>query len=45
MPKDYFDSLEETVYLLRSPANAQCLTESLERVRRGKYTERELIED
>lgn len=45
MPKDYFDSLEETAYLLSSPANARRLAESIEQLRRGEVTERRLIED
>ena len=39
-----YDAMEETAYLLRSPANAQLLLESLAQARRGEYEEHELIE-
>ncbi|AOW93711.1 hypothetical protein BFN03_16525 [Rhodococcus sp. WMMA185] len=45
MPKDYFDSLEETAYLLRSPANAERLRRAYEASLRGEFVERELIEE
>lgn len=38
-------SIQETAYLLRSPANAKRLLESIERIERGSYRERELIDD
>lgn len=37
-----YDSLQETAYLLRVPANARYLLESLEQARRGQTTERDL---
>lgn len=37
-----WDSLAETDYLLRSPANAKRLMESLAQARRGEVTEHEL---
>jgi antitoxin YefM len=40
--KEDWDSMQETAYLLRSPANAARLTAALERARRGRYDEHEL---
>jgi antitoxin YefM len=37
-------SMEETLYLLRSPANARELLASIQELDAGKGTERELIE-
>jgi len=45
MSQEQYDSLMETMYLLRSPANASHLAQSIENLRRGKSTERSLIED
>lgn len=42
---DYYASLQETAYLMRSPANARRLFDALERVNAGDVTEHELIED
>lgn len=39
-----FQSLEETAYLLRSPANAARLLSAAARLNAGEGTERELIE-
>ncbi len=39
-----YRALEETAYLLRSPANAQRLLESIEQLESGKGKIRELIE-
>jgi antitoxin YefM len=39
-----FESMRETNYLLRSPANAQRLCESIEELNAGKGVERELAE-
>ena len=39
-----YQSMEETAYLLRSPANAWHLLESIAELEAGKGTERELIE-
>ncbi|WP_273393531.1 YoeB-YefM toxin-antitoxin system antitoxin YefM [Actinobacillus porcinus] len=44
MSLSHFRSLEETAYLLRSPANAQKLFLSIEQLRQGKGTSRELAE-
>ena len=39
-----YQAMEETTYLLRSPANALNLLESIEALEEGKGIERELIE-
>ncbi len=39
-----YEALEETAYLLRSPANAKRLVESIEELENGQAVERELIE-
>ena len=39
-----YQSMEETAYLLRSPANSRHLLESIAELEAGKGTERELIE-
>lgn len=44
MSQDYFDSLMETVHLLRSPANVAHLERSIVQLRKGKVTER-VIDD
>lgn len=38
-----YDALEETAYLLRVPANAQHLLESLTQAREGPREERDLV--
>jgi antitoxin YefM len=38
-----WNSIQETNYLLRNPANARRLMESLERARRGDFQEHELV--
>lgn len=45
MSLDYYNSLMETVYLLRSPENAAHLARSIEQYRAGKTTVRELADD
>lgn len=40
--KEDWDSMEETAYLLRSPANARRLAAAMERASRGEYGEHEL---
>ena len=42
MAVDDYRALEETAYLLRSPANVRRLLESLEQARAGEVEEREL---
>jgi len=44
MSLDSFNSLMETVHLLRSPANAEHLARSIEQYRRGEAQERSLID-
>lgn len=45
MSLDDYNALEETAYLLRSPANAQRLIESVEQLRSGRGEARELALD
>ena len=45
MSLDYYNSLMETVHLLRSPANAEHLNKSITQYKEGKTTERELVDD
>jgi antitoxin YefM len=42
MSLEEYESLQETAYLLRSPANAKRLLESLDQVKKGKVKERKL---
>lgn len=44
MSLEDFEAWQETDYLLRSPANAQRLSESITQDRRGHATERTLID-
>lgn len=44
MSLEDFEALQETAYLLRSPANARRLLESIAELERGGGTERELSE-
>lgn len=44
MSLDDFESLQETVYLLRSPKNAQRLLESIAELEEGKGVERKISE-
>lgn len=44
MSQEYFESLMETVHLLKSPANAEHLSQSIEQYRSGKTVEKALIE-
>lgn len=39
-----YQSMEETAYLLRSPANARHLLESISELETGKGTKRDLLE-
>nr|WP_298414829.1 type II toxin-antitoxin system prevent-host-death family antitoxin [uncultured Halomonas sp.] len=45
MSLDYYNSLMETVHLLRSPANAEHLNKSIAQYRAGKAIERELVDE
>ncbi len=40
-----FESLRETAYLLRSPANARRLLDAMQRLESGAGRERELLDD
>lgn len=42
MSRADYDALQETAYLLRAPANARRLLESLEQARTGQREERQL---
>lgn len=43
MSKADYEALQETAYLLRNPANAAWLLESLEQARKGLTQERDLL--
>ena len=45
MSLDYYNSLMETVHLLRSPANAAHLAESIEQFGSGKTTVRDIVDE
>lgn len=45
MSLEYYNSLMETVHLLRSPANAEHLNRSIEQFKAGKLTPRDLIDE
>ena len=45
MSLDHFNGLMETVYLLKSPANAAHLAESIDQYHRGRIREHNLIDD
>lgn len=45
MALDQFNSLMETVHLLKSPANSAHLAKSIEQYRSGKVEQHELIND
>lgn len=45
MSQDYFNSLIETVHLLKSPANVAHLKESIEQYRAGKVEKKALIDE
>jgi len=45
MSLDYYNSLMETVYLLKSPANAEHLSKSIEQFRQGNIQEKALISE
>lgn len=44
MSLDYFNSLLETVHLLKSPANAAHLERSISQYRQGQITEKNLLD-
>jgi antitoxin YefM len=41
----FFNSLRETIYLLKSPANAAHLERSIAQFKQGKVVERDLLND
>lgn len=45
MSLEYYESLMETVYLLKSPANAEHLRKSIAQYSQGKVKEKELIDE
>ncbi|MGR2998012.1 type II toxin-antitoxin system prevent-host-death family antitoxin [Vibrio vulnificus] len=45
MSLDYYNSLMETVHLLRSPANAEHLNRSIAQFKTGKVIQRDLIDE
>ncbi len=45
MSLDSYNSLMETVYLLKSPANAEHLRKSIEQFSQGKFKERDLLDE
>ena len=45
MSLEYYNSLMETVHLLKSPANAAHLNTSIEQFRSGKMTTRDVIDE
>jgi antitoxin YefM len=45
MSLEYFNSLLETVYLLKSPANAAHLERSITQFKQGKVIERSLLNE
>ncbi len=45
MSLDYYNSLVETMHLLRSPANAAHLAESIRQLRAGETAERDMLDD
>ena len=45
MSLDHYNSLMETVHLLKSPVNAAHLSKSIEQYRSGKMTERDILDD
>jgi antitoxin YefM len=45
MSLDSFNSLLETVHLLKSPANAAHLARSIEQFRNGEVTEKDLLDE
>ena len=45
MSLDYYNSLMETVYLLRNPANAEHLRRSIEQYREGDAQERDILDE
>ena len=45
MSLEDYSAIEETMYLLKSPANAQRLYQALEKLKEGQYQKHDLIEE
>lgn len=45
MSLDHYNNLMETVHLLRSPANAERLNQSIAQFKAGKTTQRDLVDE
>lgn len=45
MSMDYYNSLMETVYLFKSPANAVHLAKSIEQYKAGLIVERDIVDE
>ena len=45
MSLEDYSAIEETIYLLKSTANAQRLYKALEKLKEGKYQQHDLIEE
>lgn len=45
MSLDYYNSLMETVHLLRSPANVEHLNRSIAQFKAGQVTQRDLVDE
>ena len=45
MSLEDYNAIEETLYLLRSPKNAQRLYKALDELKQGKYEQHELVEE
>lgn len=45
MSLDYFNAMQETLHLLKSPANVAHLEKSIDQYREGKVTAHELIDE
>lgn len=44
MSKSHYDSIMETLYLMRSPANARHLIEAIDRDRAGEFEQHDLLD-
>ncbi len=45
MSLDYFNAMQETLHLLKSPANVRHLEKSIAQYREGKVTSHELLDE
>ena len=44
MSKSHYDSIMETLYLMRSPANARHLIEAITREKAGEYEQHDILD-